>query len=67
MKFLLNNALEIAGIALLAGFCVQWTFMGVETPAEGFAEMKRAALVVDASGPAPAPVWLSGSRVALAD
>ena len=66
MKIMLDNALEITGIALLAGFCVQWAFLGIDTPADGFAEMKRAALVVDAS-PAPAPIWLSGPRVALAD
>ena len=66
MKFLINNAFEIAGIAILAGFCVQWTFMGLEMPAEGFAEMKRAALVVD-TAEAPAPVWISGERLALAD
>ncbi len=66
MKFILNNALEFAGIALLAGFCVQWTLMGLDTPSEGFAEMKRAALVVD-TAEAPAPVWFTGDRLAQAD
>lgn len=47
MKFLIKNAFEIAAVVVLAGFCVQWTLMGLDIPADGFAEMKRAALSVD--------------------
>ncbi|MFT7168461.1 MAG: hypothetical protein ACI80K_001590 [Paracoccaceae bacterium] len=66
MKHLLDNALEIAGAVLLVGFCVQWTLMGTATPADGFAEMKRAALVVDQTGKAPEPVWLADRSIGAA-
>ena len=54
MKSMMSNAREVAAVVALVVFGAQWTLMGLETPAEGFAEVKRAALAVPAQGSADA-------------